>query len=156
MSTTPTAVDDAVGNDDERVCGQWRDQWDNEYVVTRCQSSYSVVVRYLQRCKKQGTTQTFEGIINRDTNGQYTWGNPTISHELHIRDETVLEWRAKPKGTKKDWIWSRIRRPRVQFDAQEKTWNVTMCELQQRLAECLRSPLTHPSCLSQQQRNSCG
>ena len=101
MSTTPTALDDAVGNDDERVCGQWRDQWDNEYVVTRCQSSYSVVVRYLQRCKKQGTTQTFEGSINRDTNGQYTWGNPTISHELHIRDETVLEWRAKPKGTKK-------------------------------------------------------
>ena len=81
----------------------------------------------------------FEGIIQRDTNGQYTWG---ITHELHICDETVLEWRAKPNTKKKDWMWSRIRRQRVQFDADEKSGNVTMSELQQRLAACLRSSLT--------------
>ena len=143
MSTTPTAHDDAADNDDDRVCGQWRDQWDNEYMVTRCQGSYYVVVTYLQVYNKQGTTQTFEDIIKRDKNGQYAWGNPTITHELHVRDETVLEWRARPKANRKDWIWSRIRGPRVQFDAHEKSGNVTMSELRQRLAECLISPLTH-------------
>ena len=95
MSTTPTA-----DNDDDRVCGQWRDQWNNEYLVTRCQGSYSVVVTYLQVCKKHGTTKTFEDIIKRDANGQYTWGNPRITHDLHINDETVLEWRAMPNTRK--------------------------------------------------------
>ena len=138
MSTTPTAHDDAADNDDDRVCGQWRDQWDNEYVVTRCQGSYSVVVTYRQRGRRQGKTQTFEDIIKRDTNGQCAWG---ITHELHIRAETVLEWRARPKTKRKDWIWSRVRGPRVQFDANEKSGNVTMSKLQQRLAACLSSSL---------------
>ena len=97
MSTTPTA-----DNDDDRVCGHWRDQWDNEYVVTRCQGSYPVVATYLQVCKKQGTEQKFDDIIKYDTNGQYAWGNPRITHELHIRDDTVLEWRAMPNTKKKD------------------------------------------------------
>ena len=84
---------------------------------------------------------TLVGVIERDTNGQYAWG---ITHELHICDETVLEWRARPNTNRKKWIWRRIRRPRprVQFDADEKSGNVTMSELQQRLAACLRSSLT--------------
>ena len=136
MSTTPTA-----DNDDDRVCGQWRDQWNNEYLVTRCQGSYYVVVTYLQVCKKYGTTKTFEDIIKRDANGQYTWGNPRITHDLHIHDETVFEWRAMPNTRRKHWIWSRIRGQRVQLDANEKSGNVTMHELQQRLAACMRSPV---------------
>ncbi len=98
MPTTPTAHDDAADDDDDRVCGQWRDQWDNEYVVTRCQGSYSVVVTHMQTCKKHDTTQTFEDIIKHDANGQYAWG---LTHELRIGDGSVLEWRAMPHTKKK-------------------------------------------------------
>ena len=46
------------------------------------------------------------------------------------------------KHEQTNWIWRRISRPRVEFDADEKSGNVPMAALQERLAACLRSSLT--------------
>ena len=77
----PTAGDDAADDDDDCVSGYWRDQFTNEYVVTRCQGTYSVTIMHKQRGSKRGTNETLVGIIRRDTNGRYTWGR---THKLRI------------------------------------------------------------------------
>ena len=79
---------------DDPVRGDWRDQFTNEYTVTRCQGTYSVTITHRQKDKKRGKTETLAGIISRDTNGDYTWG---ITHKLHLRGGSLL-WVSRNKG----------------------------------------------------------
>ena len=130
----PTAGDDAADDDDDCVSGYWRHQFTNQYVVTRCQGTYSVTIMHKQKGKKRGTDETLVGITRRDTNGNYTWGR---THKLRIYDGTLV-WDALP-GKKTTWTRRRRRPPRVQFSADEISLGVPMSELRDRLAACLVS-----------------
>ena len=135
MSTMQTAGDGAADDYDDPVRGDWRDQFTNEYTVTRCQDAYSVTITYKQKIKKCRKIETLADIIRRDTNRDYTWGR---THKLHICDG-ILVWKALTEG-KLSWTWRRCRRPRS-FRPDETSLNVPMSELQERLKACLVSSL---------------
>ena len=52
MSTMQTAGDGAADDYEDPVRGDWRDQFTNEYTVTRCQGTYSVTITHRQGKKR--------------------------------------------------------------------------------------------------------